>query len=343
PGTAAENIIRTMPDGLILADADMTIVTANQAAAKIFREQEKDLPGRSISTLLPAATCTVIRDTIREKGLLSDLEAVLERDEYAVVSIAGSRVSDPGGEPAGIVLIVRDITSRKASERALHLASEKISQLSLLTSHDISNLVTALHGYLVLLKNSMTDPVCNPYIASSIGILEKITRHLQFSRQYHEIGSHQPIWQPLAAMIDKAARDVPHERVGIVSHVTGVEVYADPLAGKVVYNLLENALRHGEHLTTILISAQEGGGGEFLVFFEDNGTGIAECEKERIFSRGYGKNTGIGLSLSREILSVTGIGIVENGVAGRGARFEIRIPPGAWRYLAGPFRESPES
>jgi signal transduction histidine kinase len=53
---------------------------------------------------------------------------------------------------------------------------------------------------------------------------------------------------------------------------------------------------------------------------------------ERIFERGYGKNTGLGLFLSREILAITGITITENGVPGKGARFEITVPKGAYRF-----------
>jgi signal transduction histidine kinase len=56
---------------------------------------------------------------------------------------------------------------------------------------------------------------------------------------------------------------------------------------------------------------------------------------ERIFEQGFGKNTGLGLFLSREILAITGITITENGVPGKGARFEITVPRGdvpVWKY-----------
>jgi signal transduction histidine kinase len=55
--------------------------------------------------------------------------------------------------------------------------------------------------------------------------------------------------------------------------------------------------------------------------------------KEQIFKREYFKNTGFGLYLSREILSITGISIHETGKPGRGARFEIAIPSAAYRML----------
>lgn len=44
-----------------------------------------------------------------------------------------------------------------------------------------------------------------------------------------------------------------------------------------------------------------------------------------------GKNTGLGLFLSREILSITGITLTEAGDPGKGARFEITVPDGIYR------------
>lgn len=50
---------------------------------------------------------------------------------------------------------------------------------------------------------------------------------------------------------------------------------------------------------------------------------------------GFGKNTGLGLALSRDILSLTGITIKETGTAGEGARFELLVPKGGWRVIPG--------
>jgi signal transduction histidine kinase len=54
-------------------------------------------------------------------------------------------------------------------------------------------------------------------------------------------------------------------------------------------------------------------------------------EKLLIFEKGFGKNTGLGLFLSKEILSITGISIAEKGIFGKGAKFEISVPKGKYR------------
>jgi len=62
-----------------------------------------------------------------------------------------------------------------------------------------------------------------------------------------------------------------------------------------------------------------------------NCAGTPEEDTQCPFDRDFGKNTGPVLILSREILSITGITINEGGEPGKGARFEITVPKGAWR------------
>ena len=107
-------------------------------------------------------------------------------------------------------------------------------------------------------------------------------------------------------------------------------MYADPALEKALGQLLDNAIRHGEHVTRIRISVQEKDGGALLVV-EDDGTGIPAVNKPRLFERGFGKRTGWGLFLASEILALTGMTIAETGEPGKGARFEIRIPAGCYR------------
>jgi signal transduction histidine kinase len=53
------------------------------------------------------------------------------------------------------------------------------------------------------------------------------------------------------------------------------------------------------------------------VVCEDDGNGVVAGEQKKIFDRGFGKNTGMGLFLSREILDITGITIRENAEPGK--------------------------
>ena len=72
--------------------------------------------------------------------------------------------------------------------------------------------------------------------------------------------------------------------------------------------------------------------GVLVLIAEDDGPGIPAGDKERVFDRGFGHNTGLGLFLVRDILGITGITIRETGVPGKGARFEMTVPKGAYRF-----------
>ena len=113
--------------------------------------------------------------------------------------------------------------------------------------------------------------------------------------------------------------------------IAGLELYADPLLERVFYNLADNALRYGETIHDIRVRTETRN--ESLIFiWEDDGIGIPAADKAAIFNRGFGKNTGLGLFLVREILSLTGITISETGEPGKGARFEIVVPKEAFRF-----------
>jgi len=131
-------------------------------------------------------------------------------------------------------------------------------------------------------------------------------------------------------LAEKAASSVPLDGIRLEVETGPLEVFADPLIEKVFINLVDNSVRHGEKTAEIRISFRDlddvG-----LILFEDDGVGVAAPHKERIFHQAFGRNTGYGLFLAREILGITGISIRETGLEGEGARFEMKIPKEHYR------------
>jgi signal transduction histidine kinase len=156
---------------------------------------------------------------------------------------------------------------------------------------------------------------------------------IAFTKEYQNLGIAQPAWQDVSFAFRKAAScfDLSNKTVAI--ETKGTEIYADPLLDRVFYNLIDNTLKHGMTATHIAVHAGRSDAG-FDIIYEDNGTGILENDKKKVFLRGIGRNSGLGLYLAREILSITGIDIRETGEPGTGARFEIRIPKGGYRCVS---------
>jgi PAS domain S-box-containing protein len=228
-----------------------------------------------------------------------------------------------------ITLLNRD---RKRAEEALHLANKKLTLLSGITRHDINNQMTVLMGYLTIMEKKQTEPMFNEYFGKVSTAAQRISSMVQFTKEYESIGVKAPAWQDCRTLVDTAAKDAPLGKVVVKNDLpSGAEVFADPLVVKVCTNLMDNAVRYGGKITTIRFSVEEAGD-DHLIVCEDDGDGIVAEEKEKIFERGFGKNTGLGLALSREILDITGITLRETGEPGKGARFEIVVPKGMWRF-----------
>jgi len=234
------------------------------------------------------------------------------------------------GRGSYYLIVLRDITRRKLAESALADASRKLALLTNITRHDILNQITALDNFLELSSLMARGSEEKEYVAKEREIIAKIKEQIEFTREYQSLGTQAAQWQDLHAVIARAAAQTGAGDLAIKNAVPAVEVFADPMLEKVFSNLIGNAVQYGETITGISFTG-EVYGEEYLVVCEDDGVGIPKEDKPRLFTQGFGKHTGLGLFLSREILSITGFTITENGTPGRGARFEIRIPAGAWR------------
>jgi len=161
----------------------------------------------------------------------------------------------------------------------------------------------------------------------------EIQRQIEFTRDYQMMGTSEPAWQNLSEIILKlpAAKEIKNLR--LADCLNEISIYADPMVGKVFHNLITNSIKHGAGVSEASISCLEKRD-VLLIIYEDNGKGIEADHKDLIFEKGFGKNSGLGLFLSREILSITGITIKENGIPGKGVRFEMTVPRGTFRRIS---------
>ena len=251
------------------------------------------------------------------------------------------------GEVPCLLTTMVDITEQKILEkemefheqevmrfsRSLDAAIRKLNLLSGITRHDINNQLTVLRGYLEILEMKQPDTTFSEYFRKATTAAQRISTMIQFTKTYESIGVMAPVWQDIRTFVNTATKEAPLGQVILKNDLpAGAEVFADPLIVKVFYNLMDNAVRYGGKITTIRLSV-DGRDGDPIFVFEDDGNGVFAEEKEKIFERGYGKNTGLGLFLARDILDITGITIHETGEPGKGARFEIMVPEGAYRFV----------
>ena len=332
------DIFEKSVSGLFKTSADGHLIDANDALAHMYgysdaAEMLKADPDIGTHFYANPDDRKEVLRILAEKGMVENYEILhSKRDGTRFWGIITARTIR---NDEGTVLFFEgsniDISERKVAEEALIQANKKLNLLSSITRHDINNQLTGLQGYLTLLEKKQPDPSFTEYFQKINAAAQRISTMIQFTKEYDKIGVNSPVWQNCRTLVDIAVKQAPLGKILVKNDLPfGTEVFADPLVVKVCYNLLDNAARYGGKITTIRFAIEERDS-DHIVVCEDDGEGVVAGEKDKIFERGFGKNTGLGLALSREILSITNITIRETGEPGKGARFEMTVPKGAWR------------
>jgi PAS domain S-box-containing protein len=332
-------LVENIPQKIFMKDLNGRYLSSNELFAQDLGIRPEEIAGKAdVDFFPPDLAAEYHADDVRvlETGQTAEFEErYLLHERETWIHIIKTPVRDKEGRVAGVLGIFWDITERRRAEEALKQANKKLSLLSSLTRHDITNQLTLLMGHLSILEMMQAGPGLHDYFQKVLTAAQRISAMIQFSREYEAIAVNPPVWQDIRTLVDTAAGQAPLGPVVLKNDLpAGMEVFADPLVARVFYNLMDNAVRYGGTITTIRFSAEEYGD-HLGVVCEDDGDGVGAEEKEKIFERGFGKNTGLGLALAREILDITGITIRETGEPGAGARFEMTVPKGWYRRVPG--------
>lgn len=340
-----KSLISKLPDFLVIFDEEGKILFMNDTAIAAMDLTDEVVIGRNILEFIFPSQHRMITEKIEQRLRGEALEPyeinIVKKDDSIVeAEVQATRISYHG-TPA-VLAVLTDITARKRTETelaryadalkntvdALASSNKKMNLLSNVTRHDILNQIHIVMSYISLLMESEPEPDIEKMYEKIARAVGNIHEHIEFTRNYQEIGVHSPVWQIPSASISK----MDFRDIALHMNLAGIELYADPLLPKVFENLLDNAIRHGERVQNISVDYEVQPDNTLLVIWSDDGKGVSKDDKDHIFERGYGNNTGLGLFLIREILGLTGISVYETGVMGEGARFCIHVPEERYRY-----------
>jgi PAS domain S-box-containing protein len=241
-----------------------------------------------------------------------------------------SPIVDKDGRITHFIASKEDITARKELEEGLRDTAKKLSIMNGITRHDVLNQVMTIAGSAALIEKRATDQEQMRHARKITAAAATIQRQMESAKVYQDIGVQDPIWLSLRWSVQEAASSLPLHELKVACHGPDYLIRVDPMFGKVIYNMIDNCLRHGDRAKRLDITP-EVNAGILQITIEDDGKGLDPEEREHLFERGFGKNTGYGLFLSKEILGITGIAISEESAPGNGVRFILRIPAGGWR------------
>jgi len=325
--TQEELISRILPGG--------THIFANPAYCRYYKKPCQEIIGSRFRPRVPPEEKDLLKKhftslTRENPAAYIQHRVILPDGEVRWQSWIDQAIFDGKGVITEYQSVGRDITDIIQAEEALQMANRKLNLLSRITRHDILNQVTTLRLLLDLAREQSDHPMMMDFIQKLERVTQNIESQIAFTKEYEDIGVQAPVWQKVEDVISRVLESFDLSKISVQCQVGDIEVYTDPLLERVFFNLIENALRHGQKVTSLSISVTMSSYG-LILNFEDNGIGIPNEEKEKIFEKGYGKSSGLGLFLAREILDITGISILETGEPGAGASFEIFFPRGAYR------------
>jgi len=317
-----------------------TITFFNEFAEKFFGFSQAEILGKNIVGPIIASkdgTAKEIEESFRkflkptEYLIFNELECFKRNGEPVWVAWNNKAVYDQSGTLIEYLIVGMDITERKQVENALYRVNTKLNLVSSVSRHDVLNKITVIYSTLSLLKENIDDPKLKNFLNLAETATIAITRQMEFTRDYKDMGIEKADWQDVDETIHKALANNFGKEIQVNPRLNGLEIFADSWLKKVFFNLTDAMVRYGLQPDPILVSYKESEDSLDL-FFEGDCNGIPADQKERIFEHGYGNTNGFGLFFAREILAITGITIKETGDAENKVRFELRVPKRAYRF-----------
>ncbi|KUK68939.1 MAG: Response regulator containing a CheY-like receiver domain and a GGDEF domain [Methanocalculus sp. 52_23] len=308
------NMLESEEDGRIVLDGDLIIATPGDQTYTISSDR------KTILRILLSTYATAVNKNMELQEARDELYGMNEQLQEYVEELR--QTNDE---------LHQEMIERQRMEKEVSDAHRKLQLMTTITRDDIRNQLTIIEGYLELLSSGEEDCNYEEIMDRIRQASRRIGRIIEFTRDFQKIGMEEEEWLDLSSVVDAARRMMDMKGITILTEVHGIEIFADSLFERVFGIIFDNTIQHGEKVTSIRISDRMEDT-SLVIRIEDDGTGIPDVLKSRIFEQGFGRNTGLGLFLARDILSTCSCCIHECGMPGEGAVFEITVPEGRFRF-----------
>ncbi|KXB06189.1 hypothetical protein AKJ52_02470 [candidate division MSBL1 archaeon SCGC-AAA382C18] len=320
-------LFEELSDALFLEDTDGEILEVNKSACELLGYDYNELIGMNVDDLVPEDAPAFLPDEIDEATREGKpLETLNERKDGSLVPIElRGRIIELKGEKK-MLLSVRDITERKEAE-------EREKFLHSLLRHDVRNKGQVVFGYLELLKDFDLHEDAKGYTKKAMDGVQEMMEIIEKVRNLRKAEEEKIKELDVFSTVRECMK-----RLRPQAKVKGVEIIVEPhdedyivkggsLLDCVFSNIIENSIQHSEG-SKIKIS-EKSEDGEVIYTIEDNGKGISDENKEKIFDKGYTtdpeRGSGLGMFLVKMLLeNYGGIIKVKDSELG-GARFDVHL------------------
>ena len=329
-----------LPDGLVVADVDGNVTMTNAVARTMLGLGEESGLGRPLREVLALQdtdgetwwTSNEPYDGLATRVGLTEQSWILPGGDEVLVT--GRLVRERGGPVSEVGVVLRSARGRKRLDR-------ERSDLVATVAHELRSPLTGVRGFVTTLISRwdvLNDEQRQLMLATVNSDAERLGRLITELLDVARIDTGRlPLYPREVDLKATVGRVVESSRIGtsrdfaVVEPEGPVTIFADPdKLVQVVTNLVENAVRHGEGLTTVTLEAAADARGFARLMVDDEGEGIPEEIRKRVFTKfwkhGQRGGTGLGMYIVNGLVMVHGGRLEISTSPAGGARIELSWP-----------------
>jgi PAS domain S-box-containing protein len=365
-------VLEGITEAVISLDANLCVRTWNRGAEELLGWTLDEVKGRSLAELIDAGEGDPSRNRalqqLRAEGAWSGERTQRHKQGGTVTAfVTASALKDETGKVLVMLVIARDLTKQRETERATRqleqqvLQSERLASVGMLAAgvaHEINNPLSYVRGNLELILRRIKQEPSTITGQSEFAQLvddardgaDRIARIVQglqtFSRVERMPYSPLSLQSALETAVSLSQNELKQGARLLRSYAPTPAVMGDE--GRLVQvfvNLLVNAAHALKGSVpaagNIQIITRTDAHGRAVAEVKDTGAGIPESHREQIFdafftTKPVGTGTGLGLSISRNIIEAHGGEISFESAVGRGTTFRVTLPAATVAALSVP-------
>ncbi|MBI5044165.1 MAG: PAS domain-containing protein [Nitrospirae bacterium] len=330
-----ETIIHGIADGVMVTDKDHKIITINPAAKRMFGNS---LPfdQKELIAILEQLSKGGRKAYFREINILN------AAGEDTILKMTSSAIFHRNREPVGIVSVFHDITQLKMLDK---MKSDFVSNVS----HELRTPLSSIKGSVDNMLDGITGEVNEKqqqYLLRIRNNTDRLIRLINELLDLSRIESGRIRLKLSPVLLMDVVRDAAESLIPVAKEkeiefiipnegvAYTVMVDKDKLS-QILTNLLDNAIKFSKPNGKVEIHIEKYDADFIKVSVADNGEGIPEKDRERIFDRFYqvnsnstvkAKGTGLGLPIVRSLVEIHGGRIWVNSKPGEGSKFSFTLP-----------------
>jgi PAS domain S-box-containing protein len=325
-------LIKSSPDAIVIANPETReIVEANKAAEEFFGYTQAKLRSMDVLGLHPADEREQYQTLFethfeQQPAVISQFDdgspvfAVTADGDRIPVEINAWAIEDVEQDQPLFHGVFRDVSERLRRQRELQRQNEQLDEFASVISHDLRNPLNVAQGRAALLEQACESERIGP-LQNALTRMEKIVEStLTLVRNGQRVDEME--WVNVVDTIGKCWELVPTS-AATLEIADDVTIRTDPARlRQICENLLRNAVEHGGDDVTIRVGQTD----ENTIYFEDDGSGIPEDERDSVFDFGNSSvsdGTGFGLGIVQRVAEAHGWDISLTESESGGARFEF--------------------